>query len=233
MVNCPHCNESLPDVQDAFCPYCHDELEDCGEEFNEFARVPRLSRPNLRFRTSGWFRTLASDAASWPPNLVFWIFAWLGTVAAGGLFGLAYTCYSSRDAVFGLMGGCIRPVVFGVPVHFTVAVLMWVFWLSRFRIILAGFAGFLTCVSILLIDSRTNDAFLVQTVLSGLTGMLGSAFAAACYWSLGKYSSEVQHIATRRWQFTLRDLFLRVTVVSVLLAVWLALIDFVTHLPGI
>ncbi len=80
----------------------------------------------------------AANATPGPADADFWFIwfiAWLGITAAGGLFGLI------AGSISGMLIGPFIAAFFAVPVVFTIAVITWAFWLTRFSVIMAAVAG--------------------------------------------------------------------------------------------
>jgi len=139
-----------------------------------------------------------------PWAFIFWFFVWAGTTVAGGVFGFVFGWLSA--GIFGLAFGPIYAGLagcFGIPTITAVALITWCFWLSRFRVVMGGLAGGLTLVSM-------APPPLGTFALAGLLGTLGGGLAGGWYHSRAKSQISQQH----RWRFTLRDLFIRVTVIS-------------------
>ena len=65
------------------------------------------------------------------------------------------------------------------------------------------------------------------TLVAGVFGAAGGYLPAARYWR--KRELAECDAADGRWQFSLRDLFLRFTVASILLACWIFAIKLVSH----
>ncbi len=200
-MNCPHCEQPLSVMRNAYCPDCHGALQWHGG----MPRVPRYAR------ASGTPRS----------NVAFWMVVWSGTVAAGGVFGLLL------GSILGLDFGYIIAGLVGIPIVATTAALSWVCWLSRFRIAVACLAGLLTGVVATLPlygTTRFGDSQAIMlAIVAGFIGMAGSGSAGAMYWRRGPSSEDA---SPPRWQYSLGDLFLRMTVVSVLFAAWSALFRF-------
>jgi hypothetical protein len=158
-------------------------------------------------------------------TVTFWTVAWLATTVAGGIFGLIFGC------VLGLVIGSVIAGVYAIPIHATAAILTWVFWLPRFRVLTAAFAGGVTGIlttrqvfdPMIFFDSGTSsmDLWVVAT-LAALCGSFGTG--AVCYWhwkATERDSQIVGELGDAHWQFSLRDLFIRFTVVACVLTCWL------------
>ncbi len=152
----------------------------------------------------------------------FWVMVWLGTSAAGGLFGLLLGCFP------GLLFGIIFAAMLGVPVVATVAIVSWALWLSRYRLLIAGLAGAATgVVATLMLDpgSILGGTSMILLGSAGLLGGLGAAAGGGWYYfrtDSGKMVQAVDRAAVFR--FSLRDLFIHITVVAALLGVWVLVV---------
>ena len=148
-------------------------------------------------------------------QLVF--FAFLGTLAGAGLFGLL------QGGIIGLVVGPMFATSVGILVVPTVFILSWACWLSRFRIATSVVAGAVTGV---VCTMRSFDALFafpygVSLTLSAVLGGTGAGFAA---W-LTKKSHEPTH--QQRPVFSLSDLFRHVTVLAATIAAWTYIIGWV------
>ena len=225
MSNCPRCNEPLPLGKDACCPDCINATVDLNRETATRDDLPQQTLPELATHDSALHRRPIFVKVR-PPrsNASFWMSAWFGTIMAGGLFGfgVGVRVGEMEFAFYGLITGCLIAGLLGAPIQSLAAFFVWFFWLSRFRIAVASFAGLITGVIATLASEN------IPVIASaGLLGMFGSGLAGARYWRLSrdaKDANSAEQAAQGPWQFTLRDLFLRITVVSVLLAAGLALI---------
>ncbi len=160
----------------------------------------------------------------------FWCFVWLGTTAAGGLFGLLVGCFAVSMAVciLGILVGCIVAGVCAVPVVVTVAVLTWAMWLSRFRVLVAGLVGGLT--GLIATGFMSSPGVSLFGAGAGLLGMFGGSFGGRWYNKkisrLGQTSSNSN---LQPWQCTLRDLFARMTVLAMLISAWTWTVKSIYH----
>lgn len=158
-------------------------------------------------------------------TITFWTLAWVGTTIAGGVFGLVFGC------VVGLIIGSMIAGIYAIPIHATVAILTWAFWLARFRVLTAAFAGGVTGVltTWLIFDAGIFGSELwITATLAALCGSFGTG--TVCYWHWKATKSEakiVDGLDDSPWQFGLKDLFIRFTVVACLLAGWIWLIALV------
>lgn len=163
-------------------------------------------------------------------GLGFWCFVGLGTAAAGGLFGFLLGCLSRTaiGAIVGLIIGCIFAGACAVPVVVTVAVLVWAMWLSRFRLLVGGFAGGLTgLVATGFLSSLEVSLFVAG---AGLLGMLGGSLGGLLYSKKIRFPERASSISNLQpWQFTLRDLFARMTVLAMLISAWTWAVKSVHH----
>jgi hypothetical protein len=156
-----------------------------------------------------------------PDWFSFWVVVWLGTTGASGVFGLVLLggVYSPKAALVGLLSAavCAGPVVG------TTAVVAWALWLSRFRVALAAFGGGLTG----LVYSYPLVRFFNPLVLLGaiVAGAVGGVVAAEIHRRTIAAPGGEAHVGpSRPWQFSLRDLFVRIAVLAVTLSVWIWLV---------
>jgi hypothetical protein len=124
-------------------------------------------------------------------------------------------------AIWGFIGGIMIAGVYAIPVVATFAILTWTLWLSRFAVITAAISG--ACTGILSTSTLAGEALDFQLIpIAGCIGGVVAAFMTGIY--SGKlrqwgYGSEVAMGKT--WQFSLRDLFVRFTIATALLAAWM------------
>ncbi|NLS91227.1 MAG: DUF1559 domain-containing protein [Planctomycetaceae bacterium] len=147
-----------------------------------------------------------------PFQVVFWLATWLGTILAGGVFGVV------NAGPLGLPFGFVFAGMFGVPVLAVAATLTWCFWLSRYRVVMATVAGSATgIVSTIIMFGDVPFDFHVS--LAGILGALGGGIGGGLHWrhTRGVVASAEEN---EPWQFTMREMFSHVTVFAVLLAVF-------------
>lgn len=168
-------------------------------------------------------------------SLEFWFLVWFGTSFAGGIFGVLVAGYAvllggqaiggSADVFFlgmllGLIYGFVLAGVCSIPILSTTAVLTWAVWISRFRIVSAAIGGGITGITAtLLFDSLQLT---LPILLAGALGAAGAGLAGRIHDT--KMALRLKVVEHRAWQFTLRDLFLRMTVLATTLALWLCLL---------
>jgi hypothetical protein len=157
-----------------------------------------------------------------------WFFSWLGISLSGGLFGVVLGGLE-RDpgAIVGFVAGFLIAGIVSVPVILTIAALAWTFWLSRFQILFAVMSGACTGV----ISSAPIALAMLSTeatrfiILAGCIGGCGGGFAAYFFWASDDRRQQIGvNDEPLRWQFSLRDLFLRFTVLAVVIAAWSAIL---------
>jgi len=165
--------------------------------------------------------------------LLFWLSVFGGTIVAGGVFGSLFACweFGSTDVLFGSLLGVTMAAMFGVFTIANVAVVAWCFWLSRFRTAMGGLAGGLTGIAATLplafdVSSTTASSW-KATALAGVLGTLGGGLAGLWYHSRSRAKGLHRGSPQHHWRFTLRDLFIRVTVFSALLAADVFLINLI------
>ncbi len=150
--------------------------------------------------------------------MLYWGSVWLGTALAGGAFGLLVGCLP------GLLFGPIIAGFVAVPILVTVGTLAWSLWLSRFRVAVGGLAGGLTGVVATVpgVDVWPSSLFFwVYAGGAGLIGTVGGATGAALYCRAAKRQRNASDAPGREvWQFTLLDLFVRITVLAMLIGGW-------------
>lgn len=151
----------------------------------------------------------------------FWVYAWVGIILAGATFGF-FTAFG-----IGAFPGAVIAGVVSTPFTITCAVLSWALWLTRFSVVFAAIAGACTgAISTVYVwDSLLIMPAETAAFLAAIVGGLGGGGHAYYYskrhgWPNGSSGLDGQ----RTWQFSLRDLFLRFTAVSILIALWTALL---------
>ncbi len=151
-----------------------------------------------------------------PPALSatpFWLAVWLGTALAGGVFGVVSV------GLVGLPFGFVFAGIFGGPVLALAATLAWCFWLSPYRVVTAALAGAATGV---VSSAALNGGGLVDfsLPLAGLLGGIGAGTGGALHWRRTKaVGTNVETEKNEPWQFTMGEMFSRMTVFAVLLAI--------------
>ena len=180
----------------------------------------------------------AQKAPRLPAGLHFWWSAYCGTAVAGGVFGGALSGMVGIVMILsghehGLVAIATIPLVFGygllcatataIPIVVTVAILTWMFWLSRFRLIFAGLAGGMTGAVAMRGPIGWRGFFGAYEFglifLAGVTGLIGSTVAGAR--ANRRYRKLLTPVSENGvWQFTLRDLFWRMTVFAMLVGTW-------------
>jgi hypothetical protein len=145
----------------------------------------------------------------------------LSVALAGGIFGVVVCFIEEPSAVIiGFIGGFIIAAVYAIPVVATFGILTWTLWISRFAVATAAISG--ACTGIL---STANlgppgDSGLVP--LAGFIGGVVPAYVTGVYWSKRRQWGYANEVATgSAWQFSLRDLFLRFTIATAVLAAWM------------
>ncbi|NQT14303.1 MAG: hypothetical protein HQ582_16220 [Planctomycetes bacterium] len=172
--------------------------------------------PMLDFRTPKKLDSRAARALMFQNNLQFWLFVWMGTAIAGCASGYEQ---SYSDPMFAF----VRAAIFGAPIHVAVVVMGWAMWISRHRVVLAGLAGGLTGFLGTWLFSGESSllVLLMAPTLPLATGMgaLGGALGGIVHQKRSGSRRFRRRVADNGvWQFTLRDLFLRMTVLAILLS---------------
>ena len=164
--------------------------------------------------------------------VTFWLYIWLGTLLAGGLFGamLGVLPLLDGEVLDSLVGGLIvGPFVaaeFATPIISSIAVLTWAFWLYRYRVLMAVLGGGATGIlaTIKLFRFFPQSMFLL-CVVACLFGTVGAGIAVLLHkrWMRSRDTS-ASGAENQVWQFTLADLFARMTVLAVLFPIWIWLV---------
>jgi len=154
-------------------------------------------------------------------SIPFWFSVWSGTKVAGGAFGFSVGCWEDglASGVVCQVFGVVLASILGAFTIANVAFVTWCFWLSRFRVVMGFLAGGLTGVIATLSPSSGPplSASWKVLALAGLFGTLGGGLAGRrCHTREAMPRGFLQ----RPWRFTLRDLFIRITVISALLATY-------------
>lgn len=152
-----------------------------------------------------------------PPTIWrLWVLAWLCTALAGGVFGLV------PAGVLGFYIGLAIASAVAIPVMTSFAIITWALWLSRYVLITVGLAG--ACTGYLAVSWLGGDTGLpaiAAALFGGAFSFIGSAiYLRGNNWSTSQSADRTEPV----WQFSLRDLFLRFTAVSILIAVWTAVL---------
>lgn len=155
-------------------------------------------------------------------NLMACVLSWFGILGAGGLYGILI---GGNEPIFGFVAGIVIAAVVSVPVIISIAVLAWAFWLSRFQIALTTLTG--ACTGIASSTPFTFEIYpnaaIPLILIAGCLGGVGGGLAAFMYWSVHTKRLEIRDDDTLGvWQYSLRDLFLRFTVLTILIAAWAA-----------
>jgi hypothetical protein len=163
---------------------------------------------------------------------IFWLLAWLGTVVSAGLF-LAIASPSTPERPAILLIGSLLVGSFGIPIVSTIAIATWAFWLSRFRVYTASLAGGLTCVLSYVFSLREAHSDVgecwVYVLQIAFCGAVGCPLFA--YWPHRFFLGEIKRQEYQTpWQFTLKDLLVRFTVLAVLISIWVSAVAAISHL---
>ncbi len=153
-------------------------------------------------------------------GLFFWLAALGGTIAAGGVFGAWVGFFGGVPGPMlftGLFMGALIAGVVAIPIHLTVAIMTWMLWMSRFRVISAGLAGGTT--GVVATQFLSGGSVSGAVLWAGVIGAMGGAAAGAWANPVGRNLTKTAS-GNPVWQFTLRDLFLRMTVFAMLVAAW-------------
>ena len=151
----------------------------------------------------------------------FWILTWAGTTLSGALFGGALGMLGIFDSpaipILGFFYGAIWAGVTGLFVFIHIGVFCWTFWLLDRPIVVAIVAG-------LVVGSLCGA--LIFSLITGPLGAFGAYLAGKQFLKSETGKTFQATIESTRAQsaghlkFTTTDLLLRVTVISVMIAVW-------------
>lgn len=173
-----------------------------------------------------------------PTSFLFFQSVCGGTLRAGGAFGFAfglvegglvtYPVATLVITVFTTIFGFLIAGAVGAPIIAAVTTACWCLRLSRFSGAVGSLAGGLTGIIAtgLLVSWAIPSGFRIWLALAGLFGMVGGERGERSYRSGNQAEGELDQ-ATRKplWRFTLSDLFIRIAVISVLLAVYVLVVD--------
>lgn len=162
------------------------------------------------------------------PRLGFWFSVWLGTTIAGGVFGgfigLFALFLAPAPESIGSFFVCI-PIglawagTFGLISIPHIAIINWMFWLNASPRVLAilagGVTGLFTFIPPITIPIGMFGAYAVSKLF--ISGELGESIREA-------ESNRIKGAKPTSKSFTLADLFLRVTVIAILLSFWTAIL---------
>jgi len=161
-------------------------------------------------------------------TFLFWLSVWVGTILAAGVFGFLFDYDGASWAGDRYFDSTHASGVAGNLGAFTVAnvaFVTWCFWLSRIRVVMGGLAGSLTVVIFTLSKYDWPPPFDSWNwlVLAGLLGMLGGGLAGHCYHCRARAQGLQQ--PRHRWRFSLHDVFVRLTIISTLIAIYVSIGD--------
>ncbi len=164
---------------------------------------------------------LLDDNLRFHPGAVrfdYWFFVGLGTVIAGGVFGLL------TGGGIGLFVGPILAGYFYPPVVLFVATLSWALWLERWPWAAGAFGGASTglLATVMRYDFLSIDPPLFAPIY-GWSLFMAAAIGATCAGMVGQWRWRAIRRTGRSipavdgdWSFSLSDMLLRVTVVALL-----------------
>lgn len=180
------------------------------EQLGEFPFAPFPER-------SGSGKFGKAEVRAW---FVFWGHVWLGATLAGGalgtLLGVFGMLFEPTLVLLGPIIGCAVAGGIGLLVVPTVGSICWMFWLQRRPLVLAGITGGLVGLF------SSGGGAIVASPL----GALGSYLAVRRFLKTDTGKTIVAHEERRlrgeavRFHYSISDLFLRMTVVAVLISVW-------------
>jgi hypothetical protein len=148
--------------------------------------------------------------------LGFWFFALTGIAVAGAIFGFCVGYWP------GALIGPIAAAFLGAPVLAVAAILLWAFWLSRYAPIVAAAGGAATGVLATALTWSDDVFWLNYPASLALAGVCGAVTPYFMTRSYRRGRAEFLRAAggdpDQAWRFSLRDLFFRFTVVTILIA---------------
>lgn len=199
-----------------------------GESASAHSRVPTLTTAIKDGTATTPRRSLNSNYGD---RWVAWFFSWLGIALSGGAYGFTIGIFLAFDerpsepvavVPVALVAGTIVAGAWAALIIVNFTVLTWITGLSRFRLASPSFAGACTgmiAAAWLFRESPWAAWMHWLTLVAGVFGAAGGYLPAARYWRKRKLVEPDD--GDGRWQFSLRDLFLRFTAASVLLACWI------------
>ncbi len=158
--------------------------------------------------------------------LRFWLWVWVGTVAAAAsVFAVVFLLLDPSGAVVWVIVGALYVGTFGCGTIASVALIAWASLANRTPFRSAAAAGCLTGVVCAVNGAPPGWMMLLMAAGAGCIGSAGAVFAAWRFWnSPGALQLKIDHaqdVALQRWRrFTIANLFLRMTVVAVVVAFW-------------
>jgi hypothetical protein len=153
---------------------------------------------------------------------IFWFIAWLSVAFAGGLFGMiiGFMDWGAGTAIIGFIAGIIIAGIYAIPIVATFGLLTWTLWLSQFGVITAAMAG--ACTGILTTATLGPPSDIELMLIPGCIGGIVTGCVTGYYWrKLRQWGYGSEAAAGSTWQFSLRDLFLRFTIATAILAAWM------------
>jgi len=152
-----------------------------------------------------------------------------GIAAAGGIFGFCIglldnpTQAEIGEAIAGLIAGPVIAVIFAVPIVLAVAIFAWAFWLLRYAVVWSSVCGAITGIMSYTwtgLDRAMQFPANWAVILAGIIGAVVPLFFASFYRKKRHaFYLSASGPANAKWHYSLRDLFVRFTVVTVLIAV--------------
>ncbi len=158
--------------------------------------------------------------------LRFWLWVWVGTVAAAAsLFALVFLLLDPRGAVIWVIVGALYVGTFGCGTIASVALIAWASMANRTPFWSAAAAGGMTGVVCAVNGAPPGWMMLLMTAVAAGIGATGAVLAAWRFWNspgaVQLRTDHAQEVALQRWRrFTIANLFLRMTVVAVVVAFW-------------
>jgi hypothetical protein len=163
----------------------------------------------------------------------FWSAVWLGTTLAGPIIALV-VCrghVSFEGLVHGVIVGASCAALAAAPGVGTAAMVCWSFWMWRFRLLWAVIGGAVSGVLMGCVFVPAIPPAHMVFLWAGVAGAVGGGVAGMIHDKLYATAGAPEEVSGGTWQFSLRDLFLRIAVLAVTLSVWIGIIRFFRSLP--
>jgi hypothetical protein len=133
-----------------------------------------------------------------------------------------------EGGIAGCLIGAIIAACFGLPILLSIAIVSWACWLLPYSYLPAGIAGAVTGAistavtwdAILMSDFTIPDftwAVMTAACIGGAVPSLATWFFLRWQRQFAQNSDAIRDI---HWQYSLRDLFVRFTLIAALVAAW-------------
>ena len=158
-----------------------------------------------------------------PFDFDFWAFAGIGIALGGGALGFLTGCLPGF-----FVGGSVTGII-GFPFILTFGALSWSCWLTRFSIPMAIVSGACTGIASTFIVGEAFSLFptsgsyfyvYLAGIAAGISCAIGAGISTSIYVRRHNCTKFSMRCKRQPWRFSLSDLFVRFTVVTVLIAGW-------------